>query len=86
MAAGFDSGILSAKMVGHVKLNGRVADFRAEQVILVRDDTAKDRPTNDGHTFRWLDFHACVSFVVQRFVGRYCQPHMADCNTLTSFW
>lgn len=43
MTAGFDSGILSAKMVGLVKLNGRVADFGAEQVILVRDDAAKDR-------------------------------------------
>lgn len=30
-------------MIGLVKLNDRVADFGAEQVILVRDDVAKDR-------------------------------------------
>ncbi|OQE34898.1 hypothetical protein PENCOP_c015G08976 [Penicillium coprophilum] len=41
--AGFDSSILSAKMIGLVKLNDKVADFGAEQVILVRDDASKDR-------------------------------------------
>ncbi|KAJ5778909.1 hypothetical protein N7457_006629 [Penicillium paradoxum] len=41
--AGFDSSILSAKMIGLVKLNDKVADFGAEQVILVRDDTSKDK-------------------------------------------
>lgn len=43
MAAGFDSSILSAKMIGLVKLNDRVGDFGAEQVILVRDDVSKDK-------------------------------------------
>ncbi|KAJ5825808.1 hypothetical protein N7474_002946 [Penicillium riverlandense] len=41
--AGFDSSILSAKMIGLVKLNDQVADFGAEQVILVRDDMSKDK-------------------------------------------
>lgn len=41
--AGFDSSILSAKMIGLVKLNDKVADFGAEQVILVRDDASKDK-------------------------------------------
>ncbi|KAJ5545485.1 hypothetical protein N7535_006129 [Penicillium sp. DV-2018c] len=41
--AGFDSWILSAKMIGVVKLNDKVADFGAEQVILVRDDVSKDK-------------------------------------------
>ncbi|KAJ5757424.1 uncharacterized protein N7511_006118 [Penicillium nucicola] len=41
--AGFDSSILSAKMIGLVKLNDQVANFGAEQVIIVRDDLAKDR-------------------------------------------
>ncbi|KAJ5504872.1 hypothetical protein N7463_007746 [Penicillium fimorum] len=41
--AGFDSAILSAKMIGLVKLNDKVADFGAEQVILVRDDASKDK-------------------------------------------
>ncbi|OQE05043.1 hypothetical protein PENVUL_c027G05971 [Penicillium vulpinum] len=41
--AGFDSSILSAKMIGLVKLNDKVADFGAEQVILVRDDVSKDK-------------------------------------------
>lgn len=43
MTAGFDSSILSAKMIGLVKLNDKVGDFGAEQVILVRDDTSKDK-------------------------------------------
>lgn len=30
-------------MIGLVKLNDRIADFGAEQVILVRDDAAKER-------------------------------------------
>lgn len=30
-------------MIGLVKLHDQVADFGAEQVILVRDDTSKDR-------------------------------------------
>ncbi|EKV12225.1 TPR and ankyrin repeat-containing protein 1 [Penicillium digitatum PHI26] len=41
--AGFDSSILSAKMIGLVKLNDKVADFGAEQVILVRDNMSKDK-------------------------------------------
>ncbi|KAJ5822742.1 Tetratricopeptide-like helical [Penicillium robsamsonii] len=41
--AGFNSSILSAKMIGLVKLNDKVADFGAEQVILVRDDASKDK-------------------------------------------
>lgn len=41
--AGFDSSILSAKMIGLVKLNDQVADFGAEQVILVRDEASKDK-------------------------------------------
>ncbi|KAJ5166413.1 DNA helicase UvrD-like C-terminal [Penicillium canariense] len=41
--AGFDSSILSAKMIGLVKLNDQVADFGAEQVILVRDETSKNK-------------------------------------------
>ncbi|KAJ5612695.1 Tetratricopeptide-like helical [Penicillium lagena] len=41
--AGFDASILSAKMIGLVKLNDQVADFGAEQVILVRDDMSKDK-------------------------------------------
>ncbi|OGE51205.1 hypothetical protein PENARI_c014G04055 [Penicillium arizonense] len=41
--AGFDASILSAKMIGLVKLNDQVADFGAEQVIIVRDDLAKDK-------------------------------------------
>lgn len=41
--AGFDSSILSAKMIGLVKLNDNIADFGAEQVILVRDDASKDK-------------------------------------------
>ncbi|KAJ5127660.1 hypothetical protein N7448_008439 [Penicillium atrosanguineum] len=39
--AGFDSSILSAKMIGLVKLNDQIANFGAEQVILVRDDASK---------------------------------------------
>lgn len=39
--AGFDYEILSAKMIGLVKLHDKIADFGAEQVILVRDDIAK---------------------------------------------
>ncbi|KAH0545413.1 hypothetical protein FGG08_000554 [Glutinoglossum americanum] len=38
---GFTAQILSAQMVGLVKLNERIADFGAEQVILVRDEEAK---------------------------------------------
>ncbi|KAI9731582.1 MAG: hypothetical protein M1834_004702 [Cirrosporium novae-zelandiae] len=38
---GCDSQILTAKHVGLVKLSERIADFGAEQVILVRDDDAK---------------------------------------------
>lgn len=30
-------------MIGLVKLNDKVADFGAEQVILVRDDASKDK-------------------------------------------
>ncbi|KAJ5280089.1 hypothetical protein N7478_005461 [Penicillium angulare] len=41
--AGFDASILSAKMIGLVKLNDQVADFGAEQVILVRDGASKDK-------------------------------------------
>ncbi|KAJ5674702.1 uncharacterized protein N7477_004636 [Penicillium maclennaniae] len=41
--AGFDSSILSAKMIGLVKLNDQIANFGAEQVILVRDDASKSR-------------------------------------------
>ncbi|KAL1999926.1 hypothetical protein VTN02DRAFT_3799 [Thermoascus thermophilus] len=41
--AGFDYEILSAKMIGLVKLHDRVADFGAEQVILVRDDASKTK-------------------------------------------
>lgn len=41
--AGFDSSILSAKIIGLVKLNDQVADFGAEQVILVRDEASKDK-------------------------------------------
>ncbi|KAJ5107749.1 hypothetical protein N7456_004424 [Penicillium angulare] len=41
--AGFDASILSAKMIGLVKLNDQVADFGAEQVILVRDGVSKDK-------------------------------------------
>ncbi|KAJ5669323.1 hypothetical protein N7462_010393 [Penicillium macrosclerotiorum] len=41
--AGFDSSILSAKMIGLVRLNDQVADFGAEQVILVRDEESKDK-------------------------------------------
>ncbi|GAD91519.1 hypothetical protein PVAR5_0091 [Paecilomyces variotii No. 5] len=39
--AGFQPDILSAKMIGLVKLHDRIADFGAEQVILVRDDASK---------------------------------------------
>jgi superfamily I DNA/RNA helicase len=41
--AGFDSSILSAKMIGLVKLNDQIANFGAEQVILVRDDASKSK-------------------------------------------
>jgi ATP-dependent exoDNAse (exonuclease V) beta subunit len=41
MVVGFDAQIFSAQMVGLVNLDESVADFGAEQVILVRDEEAK---------------------------------------------
>lgn len=39
--AGFDCSVLSSKMIGVVKMDDKVANFGAEQVILVRDDKSK---------------------------------------------
>lgn len=41
LLVGFDSNILSSRMIGLVKLTDNISDFGAEQVILVRDEAAK---------------------------------------------
>jgi hypothetical protein len=51
--AGFDAEILSAKMIGLVKLHDRIADFGAEQAILVRDDASKAKLPKKNRT-KWL--------------------------------
>ncbi|KAJ5980108.1 hypothetical protein N7481_007406 [Penicillium waksmanii] len=45
--AGFDCSVLSSRMIGVTKMNDKVANFGAEQVILVRDDDSKVKLQTD---------------------------------------